>query len=240
MALYHAPMIVTDSLSLYLDAGNTKSYPGSGTVWYDLANRLSFVATGAVQTPFQTVGGAQAMSFNGTGYWECGTNFGLVDFGGECTLLLWIYMNNITTRYTIFEKAGNTYASYQQEIAVTMETSETASWYSRYDTGVVQYDSAASAALTIGQWSMLGIKMSTAKTTAPRSGFYSINGSAWVSNYTARSTTPVTPAGVIRVGSGYAGTMANCSVNKIIAYNKQLSDAEVALNYNILSAKVTG
>jgi len=32
------PSIVTDGLVLYLDAANPLSYPGSGTVWYDLSN----------------------------------------------------------------------------------------------------------------------------------------------------------------------------------------------------------
>lgn len=32
-----APNIVTDGLVLYLDAANTKSYPGSGTTWLDLS-----------------------------------------------------------------------------------------------------------------------------------------------------------------------------------------------------------
>ena len=31
------PNIVTDGLVLYLDAGNTKSYPGSGDIWYDMS-----------------------------------------------------------------------------------------------------------------------------------------------------------------------------------------------------------
>jgi len=31
----HSPKIVTDGLVLALDAGNTKSYPGSGTTWFD-------------------------------------------------------------------------------------------------------------------------------------------------------------------------------------------------------------
>lgn len=31
----YGPNVVMDGLVLYLDAGNTKSYPGSGTVWYD-------------------------------------------------------------------------------------------------------------------------------------------------------------------------------------------------------------
>src|SRR6056300_758964 len=33
MAFAHSPKIVTDGLVLALDAGNPKSYPGSGTVW---------------------------------------------------------------------------------------------------------------------------------------------------------------------------------------------------------------
>jgi len=35
MGLAHSPKIVTDGLVLALDAGNVKSYPGSGTTWYD-------------------------------------------------------------------------------------------------------------------------------------------------------------------------------------------------------------
>jgi len=37
MALAHSPRIVTDGLVLCLDAGNTKSYPGTGTTWTDLS-----------------------------------------------------------------------------------------------------------------------------------------------------------------------------------------------------------
>ena len=37
MGLAHSPRIVTDGLILALDAGNTKSYPGSGDTWTDLS-----------------------------------------------------------------------------------------------------------------------------------------------------------------------------------------------------------
>jgi len=37
MSFQYSPKIVTDGLVLYLDASNTKSYPGSGTVWSDLS-----------------------------------------------------------------------------------------------------------------------------------------------------------------------------------------------------------
>ena len=37
MALFHSPSIVTNGLVLCLDAGNRKSYPGSGNTWTDLS-----------------------------------------------------------------------------------------------------------------------------------------------------------------------------------------------------------
>ena len=36
MALAHNPTIVTDSLLLCFDAGNKRSYPGTGTAWNNL------------------------------------------------------------------------------------------------------------------------------------------------------------------------------------------------------------
>ena len=35
MAVEYNPKVVTDGLVLALDAGNTKSYPGSGSTWTD-------------------------------------------------------------------------------------------------------------------------------------------------------------------------------------------------------------
>ena len=37
MTVYGGPDIITDGLVLHLDAGNRKSYPGSGSTWYDLS-----------------------------------------------------------------------------------------------------------------------------------------------------------------------------------------------------------
>ena len=37
MTVYGGPDIVTDGLVSHLDAANTKSYPGSGSTWYDLS-----------------------------------------------------------------------------------------------------------------------------------------------------------------------------------------------------------
>ena len=42
MGLGHSPSIVMDGLVLALDAGNSRSYSGSGNTWYDLSSN-SFI-----------------------------------------------------------------------------------------------------------------------------------------------------------------------------------------------------
>ena len=49
MGIAYNPRIVTDGLVLCLDAGNTKSYPGSGTAWTDLSgNSNTGTLTGGI------------------------------------------------------------------------------------------------------------------------------------------------------------------------------------------------
>jgi hypothetical protein len=46
MSVYSGPDIITDGLILYLDAANQKSYPGTGTTWFDLSNNTNFTISG--------------------------------------------------------------------------------------------------------------------------------------------------------------------------------------------------
>ena len=64
MALAHSPKIVTDGLVLCLDAGNTKSYPGSGTTWSDLSGNGNDGSL--INTPGYTSDNGGGITFNGT------------------------------------------------------------------------------------------------------------------------------------------------------------------------------
>ena len=230
MAFYYSPKIPTDQLSLALDANNPKSYPGSGTDWFDVGpNKITFSSYGT-QTPHTTLNGVGCFDFNGSGYWQSDSGHENVDFGGDCTLVFWMYTQDLTERDTIFEKVGYPgYTSYQTEIAVTLETGENFSWYSRRS---ANYDYGSTGAMTQNKWNLMGIKMSTGKTTAARTGFWSKNGSSWSQNYTSRSNTAVQTAGAIRVGTGYAGAVENGYISSLYCYNKMLSDDEISQIYN--------
>lgn len=234
MGLSHSPKIVTSGLTLLLDAANSKSYPGSGATWTDLAQGLSFSSQGVTQTPFTTKKGAGCFDFNGSGYWECTSGSSNVDLGGDCTIILWFFCETLAVRKTIFEKAGTIYSSYQQEIAVTWEVANDFSYYSRQSPG---YDSGGTLVNTNNDWNMTAIKMSTGKTTAARTGFYSKNGSAWGASYSSNSNTALVAAGNLRIGSGYAGTVTDGFIGQVLCYNKMLSDAEILQNYNATKSR---
>lgn len=229
--LYPIPILL-DGLALYLDVSNYNSYPDTGTQWYDLAQGLVFDSLGT-QTPLETKSGARSLAFNGLGYWECSVGYDKVDMAGACTLIMWIYAEGLTERDTIFEKAGTTYASYQQEIAVTYEANESLSWYSRYNNYDYANTANQSVFMDINSWNMMAIKMSTGKIEGTaRSGYFSKNGGNWVTEYTVRSTTAITPSTSIRVGYGYAGAVENGNIGMVAVYNRELNNTEILSIYN--------
>ncbi len=227
MSINYGPKIVTSGLTLCLDANAPRSYSGSGTVWMDLAQGLVFNSNGTL-TPFSTVDGAKCLHFNNSGYWVCSSGYENVDMGGSCTLILWLYGEGISERDTIFEKKGTIYNSYEQEIGVAWETDNELSYYSRKNT----YDHASTSALDTGKWAMMAIKMSTAKTAGvARTGYYSKNGAPWTESYNSRSTNAVVAAADIIIGYGWAAVVEDGFIGKVLAYDRELTDAEILQNF---------
>lgn len=221
------PQYLTMGLKLYLDANNPNSYPGSGTIWRDLAQGLQFDSMGTAM-PYQTIAGAKGFTGNSSGYWRC-TSGSSVNMKNDCTLIMWVYTPTITTRRTIFEKAGTSYQSYEQEIAVTWETNNSWSWYSRQGS----YDGGSTATYTPGRWNMIAIKMTGGRGQGMiRRGWYSFNGSNWTENYTANSRNAITDAGEIRVGAGYAGAIDTGTIGAVMVYSRQLNNSEISYIFN--------
>ena len=96
MGLYHSPRIVTSGLVLCLDAGNTKSYPGSGTTWTDLSgNAYNATLTNGVSYSSDNKG---TLTFDGTddycyvassGFFSTTVNNFFADTGYAWTISSW-------------------------------------------------------------------------------------------------------------------------------------------------------
>ena len=93
MATNYNPRIVTDGLVLCLDAGNTKSYPGSGTTWTDLSGN------GNNGTLVNNVGYSNgALSFDGVDdYASFVSNPSLTN---QITVEVWVQLSSTTPNGT--------------------------------------------------------------------------------------------------------------------------------------------
>ena len=86
------PSVITAGLKFYVDAGNASSYPGTGTVWYDLSGNLNnFTLTNG---PTYNAGSGGYFSFDGTNDYAIGLTYAL---GSGFTIDCWI---NTTTTAT--------------------------------------------------------------------------------------------------------------------------------------------
>ena len=115
MAFNYSPKIVTDGLVLYLDAANTRSYPGTGTTWSDLSRggNNGILTNGPT---FSSANGGSIVFDGSNDYVDLG-NSNIFTPTGNFSISAWFRQNAGTggTRY-IFGKDNNdnigTYAIY--------------------------------------------------------------------------------------------------------------------------------
>jgi hypothetical protein len=95
-----APNTVTNGLVLYLDAGNTNSYPGTGTSWRDISGN----SNNGTLTNGPTFNSANLGSIvlDGTDdYVNCGNNSSINITGTGLTLSAWVYRTALNSNIDI-------------------------------------------------------------------------------------------------------------------------------------------
>jgi hypothetical protein len=210
-----------DTLLFNLNATNY-----NGGTWYDSAQGIPMNIVNTAP-PKTTLNGIPCADFNDSGYFESSAgNANKVDMRGAFTLILIYYHEGFAARRTIFEKAGTSYASYQQELACTMETNNIMTWYRGYS----DYDYASSKSYTTSAWNMIAITGNASTNT----GFYYDNG-VWTSGYTNRVDGNILRSGAIRVGSGYSGTVQAGYLHTCMVYGTDLSTDKINQVYNYYS-----
>jgi hypothetical protein len=96
MGIAYNPRIVTDGLVLALDAGNVKSYPGSGTTWTDLSGRgNNGTLTNMDGTNFSIANGGY-LSFDGTNEYVPTSTLSTQFLTTGLTISIWLYYNSLT------------------------------------------------------------------------------------------------------------------------------------------------
>jgi hypothetical protein len=231
MSYSNGPRIVTDGLVLYLDAGNTKSYPGSGNTWYDLSgnNRNgswvsspSFTSSGSLSY-FSTLGnrctGPASNSFN---------------------------INN-TSGYTIFiackqitlvaTAAFKFYSSniYNRGIFAHLTWSDNTVYFDQGGccASNTRTNVSSGGSQTWNLWTLRRFTNSSTRTISK-------NGVTLTTNTAAAADINLNSTAVDFVGSNeYGGnsTTWNAQINMFIVYNRGLDNLEISQNYNALKGR---
>ena len=104
MGLSHSPKIVTNGLVLCLDAGNTKSYPGSGTVWTDLSGNGNNGTLTNGPTFSGTNGGS--LVFDGTDDYSTVSN-NITPGTGNFAVSVWVYKTETAANRYVWDFGSN-------------------------------------------------------------------------------------------------------------------------------------
>lgn len=212
MATFHSPNIVTNGLMALLDAANPKSYPGSGTTWYDLTgNRYHGTLTN----------GPTFSSVNG----------GVIVLDGVNDYID-ISMNLSTSNYTIMGASRFVVVSYGRTFSAKNNNWLMGHWNNTTENYYAEsWVSATGAGPNDTAWRFYA---ATGDYTNDSWAFY-VNGILKVGPNNRGTNGP----NGFAIGSylGISSEFSNAHISNLIVYNRVLSADEISQNFNALRGR---
>jgi hypothetical protein len=220
MAFNYSPKVVTEGLVLYLDAANTKSYPGSGTTWSDLSRSGN---NGTLTNgPTFNSGNGGSIVFDGTNdFVQCTGTLSAT----QATFLCWIRRNGNQGTYDgiIFSRGTSTtgmnfYTSNQLGYTWN-DASNTYNW---------------SSGLTVPDltWCMVAVSVTSIAAVAY---LCQASGITTATNTVSHTSTTIDD---IKIGvDEFSSRYSSGNIAIAALYNKALSATEVLQNYNATKSR---
>jgi hypothetical protein len=238
----YAP-IVNSGLILILDASNTSSYPGTGTLWTDLTGN-GYNATSQGSVPFTSNGQQSYFGFSGStsNYFLgnnnlYGNNSNQISGTTGVSIQLVFRPSNIGTRTTLFDTYGSGPAGEVFEIGTLggLWTNTLRGFIS--DNGPVRSSDYRGTPNTISNGTTY-LMTYTWNFTTKTSTLY-LNGSAILASEVGFNQSSITSAwangAAYRLGGSQTGSYGNMYTAYV--YNRPLSAGEVTTNYNALQTR---
>jgi len=211
--------VPASGLLLYLDAGNSTSYPGTGATWFDLAD--SPIANNA------TLVNSPAYSTNNGGYFtfaKTSSQSATVSGNGMVpaaayTKSVWFYLNDLTSDHNLVSSdVGGHFMFFSG-------TPKLYCGHANWTTGGAYTQYPSTTNFSAGAWYHAVLTY----TTAAGMKLY-VNG-ALDSTYTANKTAHV-GTGETNVGRFGAGNFLNGRISQVMTYDRAIDEAEVTKIYN--------
>jgi hypothetical protein len=219
MALSHSPSIVTDGLVLCVDAGNPRSYPGSGTVWNDatssgfnftLINGPTYSSSNLGSFTFDGVNDIATAGYNTALDTQTPTVEVWVKTNATTQNGFWFEKGAVNSQYSLFQEGGSIKwrmnIGGRTELAVnTASVMNTSNWFQ-----VVGTYTSGSRILYVN-----GVQVGSNTQTG-----------------TIATSTSGMSIGAYGGNSGSTGYFYNGNIGIVRVYNKVLSANEVMQNFN--------
>lgn len=241
MSCFEGPNSVNSGLVLCLDAGNTRSYPGTGTTWYDISNNNNNGTMGSYNT-LQTVsvGGVSSKTIissqtNPTTSYTTIPNSSSLTIRNDISWSVFCYKTSNQNRQTIMGKSlGSPWDGFY--ISISRDGNGQLAWWSGssyggwWDTGLT---------VPLNQWVFIAGNWTgtTRKAWLAYSG-YSLT-SATASAQAWNSPTDSANFGLFTEiwTAGSSGYNLDGGISYLSLYNTYLTDDQIRQNFNALRGR---
>ena len=222
MALAHSPRIVRDGLVLYLDAANTKSYPGSGTTWTDISGKgYDGTLTNGPTFNSDYVGN---IVFDGSNDFVTGVHNSELNLRNDVTVECWFRRTGGASNWVrIFGKGNSSNRTY----GLWYHVNSNYFLYQRY--GPSSFNVMPTKSVVLNTWYHMVGTSSGSNHTLYLNG---VNVGTASNSSTFHSSTDPYKVGSFDDSYHHIGDVSNCRI-----YNRGLSEAEVKQNYNALKSR---
>lgn len=215
MAFFHSPNIVTNGLVMCVDAANPRSYPGSGTTWYDISGNSHNLDLGS-SVSLTTYANSKVLHFpqDANGY---GRNTSLNLASSNFTVISWV-------RKLSSGNNGRTITAYNNNWLLAHHDSTYGDYYAEgwvNDVGSPPSDTV---------WRMF---TGTGNISNDQYSLF-INDTNIVRNSSAGSQGP----NGWNLNNQY-GQYSDCEIGNLLCYNRVLSDDEITQIYNAYKSRFT-
>jgi hypothetical protein len=217
MSYANGPRIVTSGLVLYLDAGNSKSYPGTGTAWNDLSGNGN---NGTLTNdPTYSSANKGSVVFDGSNDYiefnKTGVQLGITN-SGTMTAEAYVKLSSLSNYAHIIDCANNSW-----HLAIERNADGASAYFWN---GTVYHSTSTPAIQTNSWYHIIGVQESNTIKLYINSSL-ATNGSI--------SGTPPSQEQNIRIGMWQGNTRyLNGNIAIVRLYNRHLSSIEVLQNYN--------
>jgi hypothetical protein len=215
MSFHHSPKIVTDGLSVYLDAANRKSYSGTGTSWLNL---VSNTANGILTNnpTFNSANGG-IITFNGVNNYVALT---LPTFSSTFSISFWVKITTLVANSEIQLLGSPSDTASISTLGSTTSTIRFLSWNG---------SNARFANPYIIQNKWYNLVLVNGSDTR-----YYIDGA--FDSFSATTATLNSGAAIIGAINGSSRFLTG-NIATVSFYNKALSGSEILQNYNALKGR---